>query len=288
MGESNKKQEYEKISRLSQRFFAVMGVFVSFYGVIPNFFEFNDIELQKLHNMSISTSNAPQTPQNSLLSHTSALLDGVADEVREALHMYDANNTEGMDTPEMKGPPLDMHGQDTNGIVSDLMDVYNELSVHRKGVTQLMAKVKRCALRAEKAIQLMETPSQSQSKGKDRRGRAKGGATGLTKPYPVTESLCTFVGVPKGTKLARAQVTKHLHNYIDNHGLKDIHNGQYIVPDETLKKLLSCSEHEDEKLTFFGMQKRMNKHFLYSKKIMSNHDADSNVEHTSSIVSGMC
>lgn len=237
----------------------------------------------------MSTSNAPQTPKNSLLSHTSALLDGVADEVREALHMYDANSTEGMDTPEMPGPPLDMQGQETNnGIVNDLMEVYNELSVHRKGVTQLMAKVKRCALKAEKAIQLMETPSQSEAKAKDRRGRAKGGATGLTKPFPVTESLCSFVGVPKGTKLARAQVTKHLHHYIEDHGLKDVHNGQYIVPDETLKKLLSCSEHEDEKLTFFGMQKRMNKHFLYSKQMGSNSDMDSKVEHTSSIVSGMC
>lgn len=237
----------------------------------------------------MSTSNSPQTPKNSLLSHTSALLDGVADEVREALHMYDANGTEGIETPEIPGPLLDMHEQETNiGIVSDLMDVYNELSVHRKGVTQLMAKVKRCALKAEKAIQLMEPSSQSETKAKDRRGRAKGRATGLTKPFPVTESLCTFVGVPKGTKLARAQVTKHLHHYIEHHGLKDIDNGQYIVPDDTLKKLLSCSEHEDEKLTFFGMQKRMNKHFLYSQQMGSKSDMGSNVEHTSSIVSGIC
>lgn len=224
--------------------------------------------------MPASASEPSSPPTTSLLSHTSALLDDVADEVREALHLYDAGGGNGgggagTSSPTTHGassePGADA-GLADEGIVGDLMDVYNELATHRKGVTQLMAKVKRCALRAERAVQAATKAAPDDAttaKPKDKRGRNKGGATGLAKPFPVTDSLCAFVGVPPGTLLARAEVTKCLHKYIKEQGLKDATNGQYVVPDATLKALLQWGEGDEDRVHIFAMQKRMNVHFLY-------------------------
>ena len=79
----------------------------------------------------------------------------------------------------------------------------------------------------------------------------------------MTDSLCAFVGVPPGTLLARAEVTKCLHKYIKEQGLKDATNGQYVVPDATLKALLQWGEGDEDRVHIFAMQKRMNAHFLY-------------------------
>lgn len=187
------------------------------------------------------------TPSSALLSQTCALLDDVADEVREALHQYDKvpSGTEGEEADVGTGA-----GE--GGVASELMEVYAELAVHRKGVTRLMAKVKRCAQRAERATQ-PTAPTQ--------RGMAKGKATGLTKPYPVSSSLCAFVGVPEGTEMARAEVTKYLHQYIKDKGLA---KGQYVVPDHALKSLLALEA--DDQVHLFAMQKRMNAHFVYPSK----------------------
>ena len=227
--------------------------------------------------MPASVSEPPSPPPTSLLSHTSALLDDVADEVREALHLYDAGGGNGGSgtslsptSHDASSEPCADAGLADEGVVGDLMGVYNELAAHRKGVTQLMAKVKRCALRAERAMQaatkaaiMSEGAPDATSKPKDKRGRKKGGATGLTKPFPVTDSLCAFVGVPPGTLLARAKVTKCLHKYIKDQGLKDSTNGQYVVPDATLKALLQWGEDDEDRVHIFAMQKRMNAHFLY-------------------------
>lgn len=226
----------------------------------------------------MSAPEPPSSPPTSLLSHTSALLDDVADEVREALHLYDAKGVPhsgvgGTGTGfSNSSVTAEQGGTDTamsdGGVVGDLMEVYNELAAHRKGVTQLMAKVKRCALRVDRAMTAAVAPSKGDSnaaahKQKDKRGRTKGRATGLTKPFPVTDSLCAFVGVQPGTQLARADVTKCLHKYIKEKGLSDVTNGQYIVPDATLKALLNWNESDADKVHMFAMQKRMNAHFLY-------------------------
>lgn len=229
----------------------------------------------------MSAPEPPSPPPTSLLSHTSALLDDVADEVREALHLYDATGVThsgagGTGTGfSNSSVTAEQGGTDTSvsdgGVVGDLMEVYNELAAHRKGVTQLMAKVKRCALRADRAMNVAVVADNGDSntmthKHTDKRGRKKGRATGLTKPFPVTDSLCAFVGVQPGTQLARADVTKCLHKYIKEKGLSDVTNGQYIVPDATLKALLNWDESDADKVHMFAMQKRMNAHFLYKGK----------------------
>jgi chromatin remodeling complex protein RSC6 len=72
--------------------------------------------------------------------------------------------------------------------------------------------------------------------------------------------LCDFLNKEDGTKMARTDVTKALIEYIKENNLKSVENGQVIHPDEKLKILLGLNENEN--VTYFTLQKYMNKHFI--------------------------
>ena len=68
------------------------------------------------------------------------------------------------------------------------------------------------------------------------------------------------MGKDSGTEIARTEVTQYLIQYIKDHNLQFEENKKVIVPDDTLKNLLGVSE--DEQVTYFNLQRLMNKHFI--------------------------
>ena len=64
---------------------------------------------------------------------------------------------------------------------------------------------------------------------------------------------------PKGTEMARTDVTQYLIKYISEKNLQNPENRKAILPDPPLKELLGVSEKDE--LTYFNIQKYMNKHF---------------------------
>ena len=78
---------------------------------------------------------------------------------------------------------------------------------------------------------------------------------------------CEFMNKPEGSEIARTEVTKALVNYIKENNLIELgeDSKNKIVPDEKLKSLLGIQDEELNDLTYFNIQKYMNKHF-YSKK----------------------
>jgi upstream activation factor subunit UAF30 len=140
-----------------------------------------------------------------------------------------------------------------DALLTEIMDVYNELSEQRRNITRIMANVKKCYTKVEKRLQAHALSQKSKESRQ----------SGLTKPFPVSTSLCTFMSVPEGTQLARAEVTKYLHRYIKDKDLYDASNKQFIKPDLSLKELLNIDD-KDEPLHIFSMQKKMNTHFNYN------------------------
>jgi chromatin remodeling complex protein RSC6 len=97
--------------------------------------------------------------------------------------------------------------------------------------------------------------------------KSKKPPSGFAKPTKVTKELCVFMNRPDGTEIARTEVTKFLVQYIKTNGLQE-QNGETknkIVPDEKLQSLLCLNTHEANDLTFFTIQKYMNKHFISNK-----------------------
>ena len=81
---------------------------------------------------------------------------------------------------------------------------------------------------------------------------------------------------PEGTEIARTEVTKTLVQYIKTNNLQEQtpESKNKIVPDDKLKHLLGLNDEEENDLTFFSIQKHMNKHFISKKSILQAVDAE--------------
>jgi chromatin remodeling complex protein RSC6 len=78
-------------------------------------------------------------------------------------------------------------------------------------------------------------------------------------PIDVSDKLSSFMGLKEGQQVARMEVTKYIMDYIKINNLLNPNNNQYIVPDSKLNTLFSDNSGS---LTYFNMQKHINKHFI--------------------------
>lgn len=95
--------------------------------------------------------------------------------------------------------------------------------------------------------------------------KAKRAPSGITKPTNVSDAICEFMGKPKGSLIARTEVTKFITNYIKEKNLKDANVKRHINPDASLRKLLNVPQ--ADQLTYFNLQKYMSAHFPSNKTV---------------------
>ena len=83
--------------------------------------------------------------------------------------------------------------------------------------------------------------------------------SGFAKPTLISDELCSFLGKPVGTEMARTEVTKSITAYIKEHSLQHAENKRRIMPDSALASLLNVEDSVE--LTYFNLQKYMKVHF---------------------------
>lgn len=83
--------------------------------------------------------------------------------------------------------------------------------------------------------------------------------TGFEKPVNVSVELGAFLGVKKGEKISRANVTSKVSAYCKGSGLQKKTDGRYIFPDEKLSALLKIDQGKE--ITFFDIQKHLKFHY---------------------------
>lgn len=84
---------------------------------------------------------------------------------------------------------------------------------------------------------------------------------GFKKPLQVSPELRAFLNLGPEDRISRADVTKRVNVYLEEHKLK---NGQNISMDQTLKSLLNPPA--DTQITFLNIQKYINPHFVKEPK----------------------
>lgn len=87
---------------------------------------------------------------------------------------------------------------------------------------------------------------------------------GFAKEARVSDDLCVFMNLEKGSKIPRTQVTKYLMDYIKTNELVNPANKKQVVPDEALWRILGEEARNSPAgtLTHFTLQKYMNRHFI--------------------------
>ena len=146
------------------------------------------------------------------------------------------------------------------GNISDQFDsIVTNLSMFKTHISLLQQQVRALDKIVKKQMNLLKKES-SKNKNKNNASRKP---SGFARPTRVTKELCEFMNKTEGTEIARTEVTRALVAYIKDQQLEDKINSRIIMPDNKLRELLGIEENKE--LTYFTIQKYMNKHFISSK-----------------------
>ena len=77
---------------------------------------------------------------------------------------------------------------------------------------------------------------------------------------PLTDELCTFMGLKSGEKRSQTEVTKFISNYVKEHSCFDPTFKRRILPNSALAKLLRVSDKDE--VTYLNLQSFLKVHFL--------------------------
>jgi len=136
-------------------------------------------------------------------------------------------------------------------------DCITKLSATRQQLSALILDVRTLQKRSERELKAV------QKLGNKRKQRnATRAPSGFVKPTLISDQLADFLTKPKGTMIARTDVTREINAYIRANKLQDPANGRKINPDAKLKKLLTLKPTDE--LTYFNLQRYMSQHFQKS------------------------
>lgn len=144
------------------------------------------------------------------------------------------------------------------GIGDDICEQFesitNSLTQFKTQISMVQQQIKVLEKGVKKQMKMLQ---KSVIKNKNKGNR---NPSGFAKPSKVTTELCEFMNKKEGTEIARTEVTKALCNYIKENKLENKENSKIISPDKKLKTLLGIEDGQE--LTYFTIQKYMNKHFI--------------------------
>jgi len=148
---------------------------------------------------------------------------------------------------------IDMNDE-PNEIDDQFSTVLSTLSQFKTQITTLSVQLKGLEKTVKKEIkQNKRLITKKQSKGSRK-------PSGFAEASPISKDLCDFLGKDQGATVARTEVTKFVCNYIKQNSLANDENKRVIKPDDKLKSLLGTDD--DTVVTYFNIQRYMNKHFI--------------------------
>jgi len=148
--------------------------------------------------------------------------------------------------------------------VPTLADAFGELlgqlTALRSQLTSVTGQVRALQKRADRELKNAHKASKKRARRTGNRA-----PSGFVKPTKISSELAAFLGKPKGTEMARTEVTREINGYIRQHDLQDPKNGRRILADAKLRKLLKLTTKDE--LTYFNLQRYMSPHFAKKAKV---------------------
>ena len=135
---------------------------------------------------------------------------------------------------------------------AQIADMVNALKIGLRDLTKEQTSL--CKLYDK---QLREQSKLLKKNSSKRSGGSK--PSGFAKPGYISSELCSFLGKPTGSLLARTDVTRYLTTYIKDHNLQNKNNKKEILCDTALKNLLQPNK--GEVVTYFNLQSYMKRHY---------------------------
>lgn len=146
---------------------------------------------------------------------------------------------------------------DDSQIGNQFTSILSTLSQFKVQITALSNQLKGLEKTVKKEIkQHKKEVTKKMSKGNRK-------PSGFAAASPISNDLCDFMGKDHGSEIARTEVTKFICSYIKQNSLTTDENNRVIKPDSKLHELLGTDE--NTQVTYFNIQRFMNKHFIKNK-----------------------
>ena len=149
---------------------------------------------------------------------------------------------------------MKQHIEPVTDLESQFSSILSNIGSLKTQLTSIQQEIRQLEKGISKQMKYLKKENQ---KHKEKQSKPP---SGFAKPTKVSKELCSFLNKEEGTQMARTDVAKALTKYIQTNNLQFSENKQIILPDEKLKTLLGVTT--DDKITFFNIQKYMNKHFI--------------------------
>jgi hypothetical protein len=150
---------------------------------------------------------------------------------------------------------VEVHAEENVNIVAQFTAAVEEVNRLRTSLATVFSTMKKL----EKQI-----PRELKKAQKGRRARKVEGVEGapkketiFTKPTPISDGLCAFLGIAKGSSVSRSEVTSRVCRYAKEKGLMEKQN---INADAALRKLLALKEGDELKI--LNLQRFLKPHYL--------------------------
>lgn len=150
--------------------------------------------------------------------------------------------------------PVVEAASDSVDIAASYTEFTTKLGALRAQMASIIVDFKLLQKRAEREVKAAQKVS-----AKRKHKSASRAPSGFVKPTLISDQLADFLTKPKGSLIARTEVTREINAYIRSNKLQDPDNGRKINPDAKLKKLLALKPTDE--LTYFNLQRFMSQHF---------------------------
>ena len=137
-----------------------------------------------------------------------------------------------------------------------------QLSSLRSQLTSVTSQVRALSKRADRELKQAQKASRKKRKSGNR------APSGFVKPTKISLELSTFLGKPKGSEMARTEVTREINAYIRKHDLQDPKNRRFILLEgsDAAARLKTLLRDPDQPVTFFNIQRYLKPHYPMSEK----------------------
>lgn len=134
-------------------------------------------------------------------------------------------------------------------VISELIEKVSALAMNIKGIQISLKQIVKEFDKQKKIVDKVQ-------KKKD---KAKKSPSGFAKPCKISDELCEFIGVEKGSELSRTDITRHINTYVKEHNLNNPKNRREFFPDRKLNAILNVKDGEN--VTYFILQRLIAHHF---------------------------
>lgn len=140
-----------------------------------------------------------------------------------------------------------------DAFISKLSSFISKLSFINKEVKELQTIGKTLQKEFNNVIKVI-------SKQKNKSKKEHKNLSGFAMPSLLSKELYEFLNIEEGTRVARKDVTKMIHNYIIANNLRREDNKRIFIPDDNLKRIFNCTDNDI--VDYFNLQHYMKPHYI--------------------------